>query len=81
MKQFILRHRKNIWFQALSSASIISLCVYAILRCLFHEFPMAWLEEVSFFMKTFMASCLIISTATGGSAWLYRIFTQMKAPK
>jgi hypothetical protein len=81
MKQFLLRHRKNMLLQAVSSASILSLFVYAVLRCLFYEFPMTWDEEILFFLKTFLSSCFVISTATAGSAWFYRIFQQMKLHK
>jgi hypothetical protein len=71
MKQFLVRHRKNLIFQAVYSGAVLSLFVYAVLRFLFYDFPMPVLEEIAFFLKTFLASSFLIATATGGSAWLY----------
>ena len=79
MKQFFLRHRKSVLIQSLRSAGILSLFVYAVLRCLFFEFPMTWLEEAGFFFKVFIVTVFFITTATAGSALLYRSMLKMRA--
>jgi hypothetical protein len=78
MRQFFLRHRKNMLLRALYSGSILSLFIYAILRVLSYDFPMTWTEEITFFLKTFLCGCFLIATATGGSAWMYKLFLKMK---
>lgn len=78
MKQFFIRRHKNLFIQALQSGSVISLFIYASLRCLFHEFPMSLTEEVLFFLKTAVASCFLIATAMTGSAWLYAAVVKWK---
>jgi hypothetical protein len=77
MKQSLLRYRKHMLLQALQSGSVLSLFVYATLRVLFYEFPMTWMEEVVFFLKTVLCSCFLIATATGGMTWLYRTIRVM----
>jgi len=72
MKQFLTRHRKNILLQSFLSCSIFSICVYAIIRCIFFEFPMSWTEESLFFIKMFAACQLIFVTGVGGLTLLYR---------
>ena len=72
MKQFMLRHRKNIFAQALVSGGVLSLFIYAVLRILFFEFPMSWIEEISIFVKTTLLSSFLVFSATGGIAWAYR---------
>lgn len=81
MKQFIAQHRKSIMWQALQSGGVLSLCIYAIIRFTFYEFPMSWTEEAIFFLKTYFISCFLIATATGGSAWMYRSLIRMKLYK
>lgn len=78
MKQFFVRRHKNVFVQAMQSGSVISLFVYISLRCLFHEFPMSLSEEIFFFLKTGVASCLLIATAMTGSAWLYAAILKWK---
>lgn len=68
----MLRHRKNIFAQALVSGGVLSLFVYVVLRILFLEFPMSWIEEVTFFLKTTLLSSFLVFSATGGTAWAYR---------
>ena len=72
MKQFFVRHRKNILLQSLYSGSILSLFVYAVVRILAFEFPMNWTEEIILFCKVMLSSSFLFATATGGLAWLYR---------
>jgi len=68
----MIRHKDHLMIQAISNGSIVSIFVYIIIRILFYEFPMSWTEEISFFIKISLASCLMITVATVGTAWLYR---------
>ena len=72
MKKFYHQHRRNIMLQAYQSASVLSIFVYAIFRIIFYEFPMSWQSEASLFVKMFLSSSVIIATATGGIALLYK---------
>ena len=73
MKKLIVRNKETILVQALYSGSIVSLFVYVVFRGLFYEFPMSWVEEISFFFKAILGSCFLFVTATGipaGLCWL-----------
>jgi len=74
MKQFILRHRKNIFAQALISGGVLSLFIYAVFRILLFEFHMTWIGEITFFLKTNLLSSFLVFCATGGTALAYRSF-------
>jgi len=66
MKKIILSQSNKIIFRSLPSAAIISFCVYLFARILCYEFPMTWLEEITFFLKVmFTGSILIITCITG----------------
>lgn len=72
MKQFLLRHRKNMLLQALHSGGILSLFIYAVIRILAFDFPMNLKEEITLFVKIMAVSSFLIAAATGGAAWTYR---------
>ena len=72
MRQFYSLHRNNILLQAFRSASVLSLFVYSMFRIYFFEFPLSWKEEAAFFIKMFLSSSFIITTATGGIVIFYK---------
>jgi hypothetical protein len=63
MKQFILRNRNTVPLKAASSSFILSLFFYAVVRVLFYEFPMTWLEEAWFFIKVIITGCFTLTAA------------------
>jgi len=62
MKNVVIPAWKNLFFQAMYSSLIISICFYCFVRILFFEFPMTWLEEIVFFIKiVFTGSIFIVA--------------------
>ena len=81
MKQFILRNRNTVAFKAAHSSFILSVCFYALVRVLFYEFPMTWLEEAWFFVKVIAAGCFALTSAATLTSWLYLAVIKVKNGK
>lgn len=77
MKQFILRNKNTVPFKAAFSSFIFSICFYAVVRILFYEFPMTWLEEAWFFIKMIAAGCFAITSAATLTTWLYIVIIKI----
>jgi hypothetical protein len=77
MKQFILRNKNTVPLKAASSSFVLSLCFYTVVRVLFYEFPMTWMEEAAFFVKVIITGCFALTAAATLTAWLYIILIKI----
>ena len=78
MKNFFVRVRKTLAWQAIQSGMFLSLLIYLMLRTMFYEFPMTWSEEIAYFFKTILVSTIFISLCTGGMIYMYRGILKMR---